>query len=204
MAGGINRAVQMDFAPDGRLFVTEHSYDVRGSRPVWGTGDVLWRIEPGLWYGWPDFVGGVPVTDPRFRPVRGPRPDFVLANNYKIGWGDTGEWYQYTRDFPAGTYAAVNRMFGDIVIVGNGVGDRLRYPNDPPGDVQAYDLETEEPTGQTGVANGDIVRTVMRHNDRRVSVRIKYVDLRKKVGDGRVDVVRVVTNEGKGKKEAAA
>lgn len=67
---------------------------------------------------------------------------------------------------------------------------------DARGDVQAHDMQTEEPTGQAGVANGDIVRTVMRHNDRRISVRIKYVDLRKKVGDGRVDVVRVVTNEG--------
>ena len=29
-----------------------------------------------------------------------------------------------------------------LVIVGNGVGDRLRYPNDPPGDVQAFDVRT--------------------------------------------------------------
>lgn len=29
-----------------------------------------------------------------------------------------------------------------VVIVGNGVGDRLRYPNDPPGDVQAFDVRT--------------------------------------------------------------
>ena len=33
-------------------------------------------------------------------------------------------------------------VFGDVVIVGNGVGDRLRYPNDPPGDVQAFDVRT--------------------------------------------------------------
>lgn len=66
---------------------------------------------------------------------------------------------------------------------------------DARGDVQARDMETDEPTGQAGVANGDIVRTVMRHNDSRISVRIKYVDLRK-AGDGRGDVVRVVTNEG--------
>ncbi|CAN5908870.1 glucose/quinate/shikimate family membrane-bound PQQ-dependent dehydrogenase [soil metagenome] len=31
---------------------------------------------------------------------------------------------------------------GNIVIVGNGVGDRLRYPKDPPGDVQAFDVRT--------------------------------------------------------------
>lgn len=35
------------------------------------------------------------------------RPDFVLANNYKIGWGNTGEWYQYTRNFTPGKYNVV-------------------------------------------------------------------------------------------------
>lgn len=33
-------------------------------------------------------------------------------------------------------------VFGDLVIVGNGVGDRLRYRGDPPGDVQAFDVRT--------------------------------------------------------------
>ena len=33
-------------------------------------------------------------------------------------------------------------IVGDLVIVGNGVGDRLRYRNDPPGDVQAFDVRT--------------------------------------------------------------
>ena len=33
-------------------------------------------------------------------------------------------------------------VYGNVVIVGNGVGDRLRYRNDPPGDVQAFDVLT--------------------------------------------------------------
>ena len=33
-------------------------------------------------------------------------------------------------------------VVGDLVIVGNGVGDRLTYRNDPPGDVQAFDVRT--------------------------------------------------------------
>ncbi|MBC7843681.1 MAG: pyrroloquinoline quinone-dependent dehydrogenase [Gemmatimonadaceae bacterium] len=33
-------------------------------------------------------------------------------------------------------------VHGNVVIVGNGVGDRLRYRNDPPGDVQAFDVVT--------------------------------------------------------------
>ncbi len=33
-------------------------------------------------------------------------------------------------------------VYKNLVIVGNGVGDRLRYQNDPPGDVQAFDVRT--------------------------------------------------------------
>ncbi|MEO8621284.1 MAG: pyrroloquinoline quinone-dependent dehydrogenase [bacterium] len=33
-------------------------------------------------------------------------------------------------------------VYRNLVIVGNGVGDRLRYQNDPPGDVQAFDVRT--------------------------------------------------------------
>ncbi len=33
-------------------------------------------------------------------------------------------------------------VYGDLVILGNGVGDRLRYRNDPPGNVQAFDVRT--------------------------------------------------------------
>jgi quinoprotein glucose dehydrogenase len=33
-------------------------------------------------------------------------------------------------------------VYRDLVIVGNGVGDRLTYKNDPPGDVRAYDART--------------------------------------------------------------
>ncbi len=33
-------------------------------------------------------------------------------------------------------------VYKDLVIVGNGVGDRLSYKNDPPGDVRAFDART--------------------------------------------------------------
>ncbi|MDO8943495.1 MAG: hypothetical protein Q7U75_09945, partial [Desulfobacterales bacterium] len=35
------------------------------------------------------------------------RPDFTLTNNYKLGWSNPGEWFQYTRTFPPGRYSAV-------------------------------------------------------------------------------------------------
>jgi glucose/arabinose dehydrogenase len=50
-------------SPDGRIFVTDNGFDDRGSRPVWGTGDVLWELKEGTWYGWPDFSAGKPISN---------------------------------------------------------------------------------------------------------------------------------------------
>ncbi len=61
VAWGLRNPFGLAFGPDGRLFVTDNSYDDRGSRPAWGTGDYLWDIEEGRWYGWPEFAGGVPI-----------------------------------------------------------------------------------------------------------------------------------------------
>lgn len=55
--------------------------DDRGSRPIGNAPDLLYEVRPGAWYGWPDFVGGEPVTDERFRPTRGAPPSFLLANH---------------------------------------------------------------------------------------------------------------------------
>lgn len=63
VAWGFRNPFGLAFAPDGQLYVTENGFDNRGSRPVWGAADFLWRVEEGLWYGWPDFAGGQALTD---------------------------------------------------------------------------------------------------------------------------------------------
>jgi Glucose/sorbosone dehydrogenases len=63
VAWGFRNPFGLAFSPDGRLFVTDNSYDDRGSRPVHGAGDLLWAVEPGVWYGWPDFHGSRPLND---------------------------------------------------------------------------------------------------------------------------------------------
>ena len=63
VAWGFRNPFGLALAPDGRLFVTENGYDERGSRPVWGTGDVLWEVKPGTWYGWPDYSAGKPISN---------------------------------------------------------------------------------------------------------------------------------------------
>lgn len=62
IAWGLRNPYGLALSPEGDLYVTENSHDVRGSRPVWGTGDLLWKIQKGSWYGWPDFGGGVPIA----------------------------------------------------------------------------------------------------------------------------------------------
>ncbi|MDP9314327.1 MAG: hypothetical protein M3R24_26180 [Chloroflexota bacterium] len=43
--------------------------------------DLLYEVKEGAWYGWPDFIGGDPITDAQYQPERGPAPSFVLANH---------------------------------------------------------------------------------------------------------------------------
>lgn len=80
VAWGFRNPFGLAFAPDGRLFVTDNSYDDRGSRPVWGTGDLLWEVTPGTWYGFPDFAGGVPLDGGTFKPPGEPAPSFLLTD----------------------------------------------------------------------------------------------------------------------------
>jgi hypothetical protein len=68
VAWGLRNPYGLSFSPDGRLFVTENSYDNRGSRPIWGAGDVLWEIRQGLWYGYPDFSAGKSLSTDEFKP----------------------------------------------------------------------------------------------------------------------------------------
>jgi glucose/arabinose dehydrogenase len=84
VAWGLRNAFGLGFLPDGRLLAVDQGADDRGSRPIGAAPDLLFEVRSQRWYGWPDFVGGNPVTDPRFRPVRGPRPTFVLANHDEL------------------------------------------------------------------------------------------------------------------------
>jgi glucose/arabinose dehydrogenase len=60
---GLRNPYGIAVSPAGDLFVTENAFDDRGSRPVWGAGDVLWEVKEGMWYGWPDFAEGKAIKD---------------------------------------------------------------------------------------------------------------------------------------------
>lgn len=81
VAWGFRNPFGLAFDAEGRLYVTDNLYDERGSRPVWGAPDLLWRVEEGRWYGWPDYVGGRPIQDEHFRPPDGEKLERVLAED---------------------------------------------------------------------------------------------------------------------------
>lgn len=81
---GFRNPYGLAFNPQGQLYITENQFDVRGLRPVWGTGDLLWTMDPnqdaGRWHGWPDYYNGHPLDmDKRFKPPGQDPPKRLLA-----------------------------------------------------------------------------------------------------------------------------
>lgn len=66
VAWGLRNPYGLAFTEDGRLFATEHGADERGERQIIGDVDDLYEIQPGAWYGWPDYASGVRLDDPRW------------------------------------------------------------------------------------------------------------------------------------------
>jgi glucose/arabinose dehydrogenase len=84
VAWGLRNAFGLGFLPDGRLLAIDQGADDRGSRPVGNVPDMLFEVRRRAWYGWPDFIGGDPITDTQYHPVRGSAPTFVLANHNEL------------------------------------------------------------------------------------------------------------------------
>lgn len=138
VAWGFRNPFGLAFAPDGNLYCTENSYDVRGSRPVFGTGDLLWRVDTGLWYGFPDFWAGEPLNQSRFRPQPGghdqPQPQFLLAEHPNcppepaavLGVRSSSNGLDFSRNPAFGHCGeAFIAAFGDIV---HGSQEKVRHP----------------------------------------------------------------------------
>lgn len=79
VAWGFRNPYGLSFNDQGELYITENGYDDRGSRPVWGTGDYLWKIETGKWYGWPDFAGGHELNKGHLKVPGKGIPEKILA-----------------------------------------------------------------------------------------------------------------------------
>lgn len=92
-AWGLRNPYGVVIDDEGAVWIVDNGADERGSRPIHNVPDSLYRLtadEAGTWFGYPDFVAGVPVTDPQFAPASGPAPSFILANHDDLlGGADT-------------------------------------------------------------------------------------------------------------------
>ncbi|MDF2943068.1 MAG: repeat containing protein [Herbinix sp.] len=79
-AWGLRNAIRLKFDEIGHLFAANQGYDERGSRPIANAPDEIYLVTQGLWYGWPDFSAGEPVTSTRFTPEGGRPLEFLLTN----------------------------------------------------------------------------------------------------------------------------
>ena len=77
VASGLRNPFGLEFDGAKQLWATFHGADVRGSRNVFNDPDYLVRVEPGAWYGWPDYFDGEPVTQPRFNAPAKAKPTFL-------------------------------------------------------------------------------------------------------------------------------
>jgi len=84
VAWGLRNPYGLGFLPDGRLIATEQGSDDRGSRPIVNCPDLLFEVRRSAWYGWPDYIGGVPVMDARFHDDNGRAACFLLANHDEL------------------------------------------------------------------------------------------------------------------------
>jgi len=121
---GLRNPFGLSLSPDGKLYTTENAFDERGSRPVWGAGDVLWEVKENTWYGWPDFSAGKRIAnDEEFKspsrtevkpllmnyPNTPPKPAAIL------GVHSSSNGFDFSRNKSFGYYGeAFIAQFGDM------------------------------------------------------------------------------------------
>ncbi|GAA4381251.1 glucose dehydrogenase [Hymenobacter koreensis] len=123
VAWGLRNPFGLAFAPNGKLYTTENAYDTRGSRPSYGAGDVLWEVQPGAWYGFPDFSAGQPMNTSDYETPKKADPSFLLATHPQqppkpaaiLGVHSSSNGFDFSRSATFGhTGEAFVAQFGDM------------------------------------------------------------------------------------------
>jgi glucose/arabinose dehydrogenase len=79
-AWGFRNPRGMGVHADGRIFCTDIGMEDRGSRPVVDGRSYMWQVIEGGWYGWPDYSGNIPVTDPDFQSENADQAQFLMKD----------------------------------------------------------------------------------------------------------------------------
>jgi glucose/arabinose dehydrogenase len=70
-ADGLRNPYGLAVDGGGAIYASNLGYDDRGVRAVKSSPDWLVRLREGAWYGWPDYAGTIPLTEPLFASGRG-------------------------------------------------------------------------------------------------------------------------------------
>ena len=87
VAWGMRNPFGLHTLPNGRILVIDLGMNDRGVRPVGQTQSVIWQLDPGNWYGYPDFAASELVSDKKFCSQRpgAKLASPLLANHDELG-----------------------------------------------------------------------------------------------------------------------
>ena len=146
-ADGLRNPFGLGFSPTGRLYTVDQGYDDRGSRAVANAPDPLWEVVAGGWYGFPDYVAGEPIVNPKFKPPGKPQPQFVLANHPPLAGSPVVKFPPHSAtmkfDFSRNaSFGFPNEMF--VAQLGTGAPVTGRPPGMPGFKVVRVNLQTRQ------------------------------------------------------------
>ncbi|MBZ9636225.1 hypothetical protein [Clostridium sp. FP1] len=77
-AWGIRNIKGIDFNSEGKIIASVGGMEDRGLRPVIGDSDYIYQIKKNVWYGFPDYAGGDPISSPKFKGINNNTIPFIL------------------------------------------------------------------------------------------------------------------------------
>lgn len=83
LAWGLRSSFGYRFGPTGELVTTMNSANPMPPRGLYFDYEPIYKIEEGVWYGWPDFYSGIPITDKRFEYKREKSKFVLTADTHK-------------------------------------------------------------------------------------------------------------------------